>query len=145
MKIRGKFLLSIYLSVFVFTSLTCFAETSPMRCLEKNFDEVVATLQDSTFKSKTEKEQQDEMYEILNSSFDFHIISMLALGRNWKRFSSDQKNDFSKYFAKLVTNIYLHKIRGKSLEGIKVDYIKAIDLKTKSRNRSDVYTLFHNG
>ena len=145
MKIRRICLITLYLSVFVFSSLTCFAETSPMSCLQKNFDEIVTILQSSLFKNMTETEQQDQIYEKLNSSFDFQIISMLALGRNWKRFSPDQKNDFAKYFARLVTNIYLSKIRGKSLDGIRVDYIKAIDLKTKSRRRSDVYTILHNG
>ena len=145
MKVRRICLVSVYLLVFGLTSLICFAETSPMSSLKENFDEVVAMLQSSSFKNKTEKEQQDKMYEALNSSFDFHLISMLALGRNWKNFSPDQRDEFSRYFPYLITNIYLYKIRGKSLDGIKVDYIKAIDLKTKSRKRSDIYTLFHNG
>ncbi|MCK5312684.1 MAG: ABC transporter substrate-binding protein [Desulfobacteraceae bacterium] len=145
MKIWRICLISLYLSVFVFSSLTCFAETSSMSCLQKNFDEIVTILQSSSFKNMTEKEQQDQVYDKLNSSFDFKLISMLALGRNWKRFSTGQRNNFSKYFAKLIINVYLSKILGESLSGIRVDYIKAIDLKTKSNNRSDVYTIFHNG
>ncbi|MCP3900017.1 MAG: ABC transporter substrate-binding protein, partial [Desulfobacteraceae bacterium] len=64
-------------------------------------------------------------------------------GRNWKRFSSPQKDEFSNYFSKLITNVYLSKITVENLGGIKVDYQKVINLKTKSK-RSDVYTLLHN-
>jgi phospholipid transport system substrate-binding protein len=143
MQIIKKYLISVFSLIFVFTSLICFAETSPMVSLQNDFDEILSILKSSSFKSKTKEKQQNEIHEKLNSSFDFKIISMLALGRNWKRFSKSQKNEFSKYFSKLVTNVYLSKIRGKNLDDIKVDYIKAIDLRTKSR-RSDVYTLLHN-
>lgn len=143
MRIKKKYLVSICLLIFVFTSLICFAETSPMSCVQKNFNEIVSILKSPLFKNKTEKEQQNEMYEKLNSNFDFKIISMLALGRNWKRFSPSQKDEFANYFSKLVANVYLSKIKGKNLDGIKVDYLKVIDLKTKSR-RSDVYTLLYN-
>ncbi|MCD4742924.1 MAG: ABC transporter substrate-binding protein [Desulfobacteraceae bacterium] len=140
---QKKYLLPICLWVMIFTSLICFAETSPMNCVQKNFDEIVSILKSPLFKNKTEKEQQNEMYEKLDSNFDFKIISMLALGRNWKRFSPGQRDEFANYFSKLVTKVYLSKIRGENLDGIKVDYVKTIDLKTKSR-RSDVYTVLHN-
>ena len=145
MKIKRKCLLFFCLLGLSLTPLICLAETTPMSYLQKNFEEILSVLQSDSFKNKPEKEQQDEMYEKLNSSFDFHLISMLALGRNWRNFSSDQKNEFAKYFSRLVTNVYLLKIKGNNLEKIKVDYLKAVDLKTKSKKRSDVYTQFHNG
>ena len=143
MRIKKSFLISACLLIFVFTSQICFAETSPMSSLQKNFDEILSTLKSSTFQNKNEKEQQNEMHGMLDTYFDFKIISMLALGRNWKRFSSSQKDEFAKYFSKLITNVYLSKIRGENLGGIKVDYVKVIDLKSKSK-RSDVYTLLYN-
>ncbi len=132
----------IALVLFFLTFSICYAETSPMGCIKKNFDEIVSILKSPSFKQKTEKEQQDQIYEKLCSSFDFRIISMLALGRNWKRFSPSQKVEFSKYFSKLITNVYLSRIRGADLDDIKVDYLKVIDLKTKAK-RSDVYTMLH--
>ncbi len=143
MRIKEGFLLSVCLLIFVFISQVCFAETSAMSSLQTSFDDIVSTLKSSSFQSKVEIEQQNEMHEKLETCFDFKIISMLALGRNWKRFSSTQKNDFAQYFSKLITNIYLSKIRGENLDGIKVDYQKVIHLKTKSK-RSDVYTLLYN-
>ncbi len=145
METKKKCLLASCLVIFVFYSSICFAdtETSPMTILKQRFDEIVTTLKSAAFKNKTKKEQQDEMYEKINSSFDFKIVSMLALGRNWKRFSKDQKDDFAQLFSRLVTNVYLIKIRGKNLDGIKIDYKKAVNLKSKSR-RSDVHTIFHN-
>jgi phospholipid transport system substrate-binding protein len=144
MKIKIKLLILLYLSVFVFISVSCFAEISPMTCLKENFNEVVETLKSDSFKNMEKKAQQDKMYELLNSSFDFKIISMLALGRSWRGFSSEQKDEFTKYFSRLIINVYLHKIRGADLNGIKVDYIKAVDVKAKSGSRSDVQTIFHN-
>ncbi|MCP3890810.1 MAG: ABC transporter substrate-binding protein [Desulfobulbaceae bacterium] len=114
-----------------------------MSSIQVNFDEILSILKSPSFQNKTEIEQQNEMHEKLDTCFDFKIISMLALGRNWKRFSSPQKDEFSNYFSKLITNVYLSKIRGENLGGIKVDYQKVINLKTKSK-RSDVYTLLHN-
>lgn len=144
MKIRKTLLILLYLSVFVFSSSTCFAGPSSMASLEENFNEVVETLKSDSFKNMENKAQQDKMYDILNTNFDFKIISMLALGRNWRGFSSEQKDEFAKYFSHLIINVYLHQIRGANLDGIKVDYLKEVDLKTKSSKRSDVYTIFHN-
>ncbi len=143
MRIKKRFLISACLLIFVFTPQVCFSETSPMSSIQVNFDEILVKLKSPSFKNKTEKEQQNEMHEKLDTCFDFKIISMLALGRNWKRFSSSEKDEFSKYFSKLITNVYLSKIRGENLDSIKVDYQKVINLKTKSK-RSDVYTLLHN-
>ena len=76
MKIKRKCLLSFYLLVFILTPLICLAETTPLSYLQKNFEEILSVLQSDSFKNKPEKEQQDEMHEKLNSSFDFHIISI---------------------------------------------------------------------
>jgi phospholipid transport system substrate-binding protein len=142
MKFARNLVLSLCLFVFVFSSSLCFAEVSSMGFLKKNFDEIFSILQADSFKNKTDKDQLNLLYEKLDLTFDFRLISMLALGRNWRRFQPDQKNDFTKYFSRLITNVYFAKIKGQDLKNVKVDYQKAVKLRTKSQ-RSDVYTLLH--
>lgn len=143
MKIRIQLSVLLCLAV-IFSSQICYAETSAMECLKTNFNEVVETLKSDAFKNRDLKAQQDKMYEMMNTCFDFKIISMLALGRSWRGFSSEQKDEFAAYFSRLIINVYLHKIRGADLEGIQVDYLKAVDLESKKGKRSDVHTIFHN-
>ena len=140
------YLLPLVLIIFFSVSLPCYSENSPMEWLEENFDGIVLMLQSPSFQNKPEKEQIEVIYEKLNSSVNFKIVSMLALGRNWKRFSESQKDEFADNFSKLVTNVYLSKIKGKKLDNIKVDYLKFVDLEKKDKSSiSEVYTtLYHN-
>ncbi len=142
MKSKIKQLILIFLLMVISCPAVCCADNSPMDHVKKNFDKIVLMLQSDSFINKSEKGQQKEMYENSISNFDFKVISMLVLGRNWKRFSSSQKDDFIKYFSRLLANIYLSKIRGDKFGKIKVDYLKTIYLKTKSK-RADVYTVLH--
>ena len=58
------------------------------------------------------KERTDRIWEIVRQAFDFRLISAQALGRNWRRFSPAEKNEFADVFSQLLGNTYIGKIQG---------------------------------
>lgn len=58
------------------------------------------------------REQADQMWAILRQAFDFRLISALALGKNWKRFSPEERKEFADVFSQLLGNTYISKIQG---------------------------------
>lgn len=58
------------------------------------------------------KERTDRIWGIVRQAFDFRLISAQALGRNWRRFSPAEKNEFADVFSQLLGNTYIGKIRG---------------------------------
>ena len=58
------------------------------------------------------KEQTDRIWKIVRQAFDFRLISVQALGRNWRRFSPAEKSEFADVFSQLLGNTYISKIQG---------------------------------
>ena len=73
----------------------------------------ISLLRDQAVETEEQRrEQADRMWEILRQAFDFRLISALALGKNWKRFSPEQRREFTDVFAQLLGNSYISKIQG---------------------------------
>ncbi len=123
------------------------ASPSSMAALEKTVDKIVSILKTPDYSEKETQTKEDAVYDIATVSFDFRTLSMLALGRNWRRFSEDQKDRFSKYFSRLITQVYLSKIQGQDLGSIEIEYRKTEQIAPDAKmERSDVYTaILHDG
>ena len=73
----------------------------------------VSLLRDQAVKTDAQRrEQADQMWDILRQAFDFRLISALALGKNWKRFSPEERKEFADVFSQLLGNTYISKIQG---------------------------------
>ena len=83
-----------------------------------------------------------EIYGIIESAFDFRTLSMLSLGVNWKRFSEKQKTEFTDLFSRLITQLYLDKIKGQDIQDVRVEYGKTAQIESASE-RADVHTVVH--
>ena len=76
-------------------------------------NEGISLLRDKSVETDAQRrEQADQMWDILRQAFDFRLISALALGKNWKRFSPEERKEFADVFSKLLGNTYISKIQG---------------------------------
>ena len=100
------------------------AGTGPMEALRGPIEEGIALLRNPQYAEADKKDQQrDEMWKIIRQAFDFRLIAARALGRNWSRFSTDQKEEFTEAFATLLGNTYIGKIQGE-FNDERVDFLQ---------------------
>lgn len=89
------------------------APAKPMDDIKGPIERGVALLKDPKYTGKAQHEQQREkIWELIHDIFDFRIISMMALAREWKAFTPKQQDDFTEAFTELLKNNYLNKIQG---------------------------------
>ncbi|MGM0642421.1 MAG: MlaC/ttg2D family ABC transporter substrate-binding protein [Thermodesulfobacteriota bacterium] len=139
---KKAILLTAVVSVLVITqTFTCFGGKTPEQALMPKINKVIDMLREAGPIEKGELKHKD-IYPVVESAFDFRILSMLSLGTNWKRFSGNQKNEFTDLFSRLVTKIYLEKVEGQDLQDIKVEYDKTEDVESGA-NRAEVHTFVY--
>lgn len=79
----------------------------PRQIIEETADQVLAVLRDS---AKTDEQRIAQIEEIAYAHFDFATMSRLVLGRNWKKFSDEQKADFVEQFTQYLANDYSKRV-----------------------------------
>ena len=95
----------------------------PMDALREPLDTALKILQDPRYRAGSEKEaQKEKLWEIIRRVFDFEGITERAVGRNWSRFSPEQKKQFTDVFTTLLGNSYLNKIQG-NFHNEKVEFL----------------------
>ena len=73
----------------------------------------ISLLRDQSVETDAQRrEQADRMWDVLRQAFDFRLISALALGKNWKRFSPEERKEFADVFSQLLGNTYISKVQG---------------------------------
>ncbi len=100
--------------VLMLVGMTTLAHgTTPMETLQKPMNEIVRILKDPQYLEKDKKEvQREKLWKIIREVFDFREMSKRSLARNWKRFNSGQRDQFTDVFSTLLGNIYLNKVQG---------------------------------
>jgi phospholipid transport system substrate-binding protein len=128
-----KFFFAIAL-IFIF-SLNCYA-LSPLESIKKPTENIISILKSDKYKTLTpdlREEQWNEIWNVVKDSFDFKIISRLAIGKYWNSFSSDEQIEFQKLFAELLANTYINKVQ----ENFKNQQVTYIDEKI-AQNKAEV-------
>lgn len=131
---------------FLFFCLLCapnlHASTGPLETLENNVSQVLEVLKSHEFDTLSKNEKDVKILSKVSFMFDFASFSRGALGANWRRFSPEQQDEFTKLFTRLIARAYLTQLDNQSIKDFKVTYLHAYDLKaTKSGiKRSDVFT-----
>lgn len=105
----------ILLSALIIVSIQaeCFA-SSPMEAIKKPTNNIIDILQSEKYETLTpdlREEQWEEIWIIVKDSFDFSLISRLAVGKYWSSFSDEQKEQFQTLFAQLLANTYINKVQ----------------------------------
>lgn len=98
-------------------------QLKPIEALRGPLDAALAILQDPRYRSGSEKEaQKEKLWGLIRQVFDFEGITMLAVGQDWKRFSPEQRKEFTDVFTTKLGNSYLNKIQG-NFNNEKVEFL----------------------
>jgi phospholipid transport system substrate-binding protein len=95
----------------------------PLDELQGHIDQVVSILKDPKYQETAQKDlQREKIWEIIHKAFDFTEMAKRAVAKHWKRFTQDEKKEFSQLFAELLGGAYLGKIQ-RSYEDEKIIYV----------------------
>jgi phospholipid transport system substrate-binding protein len=98
--------------ILLLASVGMASNQEPQTFLKNKLDQFISVLQDPAYKDgKAQDEQMDKIWAILRDTFDFHAVSQRALGRYWRKFKDNERDDFSTIFADLLGETYLTQIR----------------------------------
>ncbi len=115
---------------FILLFATCsFAMTKANIQIEmtNKIDKVLIVIKDSSL-SKNEK--ANEIISLMNSAFDYTLMSRLSLGKAWKKISKEERVDFIKLFTQMLKDSYVDK-----LDLYTDELVKVIGTSEPKRNR----------
>jgi phospholipid transport system substrate-binding protein len=102
--------LIIALAVLSFSPVSGFA-ASPLETIQTQVDQALEVLRDPALKADSAKATKEKkIWTILDNVFDYTELSKRTLAQNWKRFSPDQKEEFTRLFGKLLGGVYMDRI-----------------------------------
>ncbi len=84
----------------------------PMETLKIPVNKVLVLLKDPQYNTPEKRKiQREKLFEYTGDIFDSIEISRRALGRNWRRFTPEQRKKFTELFAKILKKTYSRKIQ----------------------------------
>lgn len=113
----------VFLVLMFFASISFSADLSPIDSLKGPVDQGLSLLKNPKYMDASQrKDQRDKMWEIIRKAFDFTELGGRTLAVNWKKFSPQQRKEFTDVFAEVLGNAYLDKIQAE-YKGENVDYV----------------------
>jgi phospholipid transport system substrate-binding protein len=106
--------------------------------VEAQINKMLAKMQTPEFKGLQKDVKLTEISNIINEVFDWQELSRRTLGREWKKFSPDQRKEFVPLFEKLLEGIYADRILAYTKE--KIEFGKETELK-KGRVEVESYII----
>jgi len=122
-RFMGLFLI---LAICLMLPLQSYAAT-PKGTVEKGVNNLLKTLGDPSFKAQTKDQQIATLGTEIEKVFDFTELSKRTLGRDWKKMSAEQQQEFVKLFKELLQGVYADRLLAYSDQ--KVLFYKEIMLK----------------
>ncbi len=111
MRIKAVFIFSLLLVFSVFGISIATSSTTPTEELKPTLDGIMAVITDPAYEGPVNKEQRRTIImEIARKGFDFTMMSRIALGKDWKKIDSKQREHFQELFTKLLENAYIGKL-----------------------------------
>jgi phospholipid transport system substrate-binding protein len=102
----------------------------PLDTVEGHVNDVLKVLRDPAMQGEANKEvKQKKIETIADEMFDYIALSRLTLGRNWRKFNSDQKKEFIQLYRTILEKAYMDRILSYTDE--KVTFDKEIMLSDK--------------
>jgi phospholipid transport system substrate-binding protein len=96
----------LFLSFFLSLSFTSIAEDGPLELVQRTADDVLSVLKsDQSIQEDKEKIYQLAEEKIL-PNFDLDRISMLVLGKAWRKINEDQQQKFKVEFKTMLLRTY---------------------------------------
>ena len=115
----------------------------PLEDLRQGIDKGIRILEDPRYEDASQENvQQQKLREVALQIFDFREFSKRVLGSHWKKFTPQQRNEFSQTFAEFLGKFYLGRLQTR-YNGEKVLYIGQKIIR-KSRALVEIKVLWKN-
>jgi len=98
---RGLVLVALIVTLAGFSGSAAAAD--PRETMQETIDQVLAVLNDP---ERNHEQRLAAIEEIAYARFDMRTMSRLVLGRDWKRFSDEQKDEYLAAFKLYLANNY---------------------------------------
>lgn len=106
----AKKLIPIFvLLLFGLTPLAHSAE--PMVTLQGHIDQFIGLLENPQYQGPSQKELlREKIWEVVRKLFDLEGLGRRTLGRNWKKFTPEERKEFTDVFSELLGTVYIDRI-----------------------------------
>jgi phospholipid transport system substrate-binding protein len=103
----------IFIFLMMFICIPSLAHSArPIDVLKGAIDESISILKDPHYRKVAQKDlQHEKLWKIIQRVFDFKEFSKRVLGSNWKKFTPQQRKEFTNVFAKFLSKSYLRKVQ----------------------------------
>jgi phospholipid transport system substrate-binding protein len=92
------------LLIFLFSfSLAASAKITPSERIKETVDQVLTVLQDDSLGSQ---DRRDKVKQIVRKRFDYESMSQVILGKNWRKATQPQRQQFITLFRELLEQTY---------------------------------------
>lgn len=96
--------------------------STPTDALSETINAIIDTLKDEELtKSERKEERRIKIRGLIRDRFDFEEMSKRSLAKNWKKISSEDKEEFVAIFSDLLEASYIGKIEGYTDEKVTYD------------------------
>jgi phospholipid transport system substrate-binding protein len=86
----------------------------PLEDLRRGVDKGIRILEDPRYEDASMKKvQQQKLWEVTLQIFDFREFSRRVLASHWKKFTPEQRNEFSQTFAEFLGKFYLGRVQNR--------------------------------
>ncbi|CAK8715592.1 ABC transporter substrate-binding protein [Candidatus Electrothrix laxa] len=107
--------LLFFLSLFLLSAVTrvsAAAPPDPTEQLKPVIDKVVGLLKDTEFRKRPIVDQSEVIVKIVSERFDFREMSKRVMGKQWRKLSTEQQDQFVALFTKLLQYVYIGQVDG---------------------------------
>ncbi len=102
--------LILSLAVLKLWPVSVFA-ASPLETIQTQVNRALEVLQGPALKAESARVSKEKrIWQILDAVFDYTELSKRTLAQQWKHFTPDQQEEFTRLFGKLLGSVYMDRI-----------------------------------
>jgi len=115
--------LFVFILLYVSLAATSWSYgAQPLEDLRRGVDQGIRILEDPRYEATSLREvQRQKLWEVTQQIFDFREFSRRVLASHWKKFTSRQRDEFSRSFAEFLGKFYLNRLQNR-YNGEKIIY-----------------------
>ncbi len=84
---------------------------APLDALQIRMKSLLDVLRDPSIKAlPTQEEKKEKILPIIDEIFDYNELSRRTLSRNWNKFNTEQRREFTDLFSKLLGIVYINRL-----------------------------------
>ena len=108
----------------------------PLETVQNGVNQVLQVAADPALAGQSGKSQKiEKIKNIIDNFFDYTVLSRLTLGKNWKKLTPEQQEEFIVLYRALLEKVYMDRVLSYSDE--KVEFLKESRI---SEKKSEVQT-----